>query len=625
MDEVDTRKIQEQKRERETAEVISRHLAHLRLQHEEGTKGYGLIDAKNPNFHGDVRKALEAYEAGLVDLPDEAVVALIEDTLLRNKFDKLRFATGSDGACLAYPRLMNAVENQIDHARSKEEEASAYAVKACMEHATDRDDSSVKFFKKALQRRPKDWRLLNAIAMVYVLMYKEALSLDAFNRAIEVVDEKSFERFDMEFRRGSVLYNLRRFEEAKFVFLKVNIDVERYRDELNLSILARAYFIESEYLLTLIWVQENNTKMIKHQWNSAEAKRKALPPDIHKRINWNSSLFAEEIIKEIHPGFLGNKECSYCRQLCLDPMICSGCKNAQYCNAACQKAHWKAGHKRHCQAAKTTRKTNKKDRKESIEKLEAAMSLPPLDATLDPRDLWAKAKKLSKDPSKALDSVFLFTVALFLDFALMEEDMSAARNAFDSCDTRHPLALALRMIPKMHDTKKRGVIVSCIASNHSLAIDYMKNYSATSDNDHYYAETLDQLDRVQFGFAMCIIFRVRLSIHWLVTSSKFCDNRSPSKLCDDRLELIRDVEKILPSGRWLTIQFEIACSNFDVAATDEAKHWLQIFVDNLTNLEFNEGIKLAKHWKRSRTIALDKWLMIPFMKSETFWNLHLQS
>ena len=623
MDEVDNR----------VAELISRELAHVRFQHEEGNWGYCLVDTQShrksqdekDHFSEYIWTILEAYEHGELYLPDEDVVALIEDRLfcrhkLDHKLEPIRTVTGPDGkpdACLAYPRIMNAVENQIGHGSSHEEEASAYTAKACMKRVTGRDAAAVKFFKKALQRRPNDWRLLYGIACAYTSLEKMSLALDEFNRAIELADEKSFVGFNLMRFRGAVLYELRRFEEAKSVFLKVNIDLERYRGELNLSLLERASFIAIEYSLTLIWIRENNTKMIKHQWNSAEAKRNALPPDIRERINPGLRLIVAEEIKEIHPGFLGDKECSYCCQLCLDPMICSGCKVAQYCNATCQKAHWKAGHKRHCQVAKTTRKTNKKNRNEKIKRLEAVMRLPPLDATLHPRDLWAKAEKLSNNPSKALDSVFLFTVASFLDSNLGDLDMSAARAAVDACDPiNHPLAIALQMMPNMKESLNSNLMGISFLS----AIDHLHSYSATSDDDHYHhhAETLGQLDRFKFGCAMCAIFRARMSIRMNRWGLGPCSEEAIDPLnCigDDRLAMIRNVEKFLPSQRWLTLQFEIACMHYDVGAMDEAKYRLQIFVDNLTNLEQNDG-ELTKHWKKFRKFALCKLEMIQNNYSE---------
>ena len=41
-------------------------------------------------------------------------------------------------------------------------------------------------------------------------------------------------------------------------------------------------------------------------------------------------------------------ECSNCNSISTDTRVCSRCKITQYCNAECQKAHWKSHHKKVC-------------------------------------------------------------------------------------------------------------------------------------------------------------------------------------------------------------------------------------------------------------------------------------
>jgi len=146
---------------------------------------------------------------------------------------------------------------------------------------------------------------------------------------------------------------------------------------------------------------------------------------------------------ELSPDLLSHRECHNCRKLCSDPKRCSSCKAAYYCSRECQVAAWRAGRKNQCKSANVTRKVEKKEKKVADKKLEAVSNLPPLDATLDPYALWAKATKLSKETGKAEDAVFNFTVALFLDFSLDVQDLKPAKAAVDACETGHPLALAL--------------------------------------------------------------------------------------------------------------------------------------------------------------------------------------
>mmetsp|Transcript_2612 Transcript_2612/g.4016 ORF Transcript_2612/g.4016 Transcript_2612/m.4016 type:complete len:175 (+) Transcript_2612:1124-1648(+) len=43
-----------------------------------------------------------------------------------------------------------------------------------------------------------------------------------------------------------------------------------------------------------------------------------------------------------------SRRCSQCRAMLSNPKRCSKCHIAVYCNADCQRAHWKAGHKNEC-------------------------------------------------------------------------------------------------------------------------------------------------------------------------------------------------------------------------------------------------------------------------------------
>jgi len=626
MNEVDKMRAEELKRQRKAAEdvlkdatsdQVSRDLAHLCLNHEEGTKGVGgSISGDHDAFmKQEGMMAVEAYEDGSVDMSDQAVVAYVEDALLRNKWKAIRTVRGFNGktsVVLAYPRLMNAVQNQFGNGRSQEEKASAYAVMACMTRPTDYA-ACLKYFKQAIKLRPKDWRLHNAVSSAYMSLSKISLSLESLNRAAELTGEKSIDRFEVESCRGKVLFNLQRNKEAKAVFVKTLADAKGYGKELNLCPLDHAHLIVTEYMLTSIWLQEHNEKMTKHQWNSAETKRKDLSPDILQRIDWDSRLSTATLIRMVYPSILSHQECHYCHQLCLDPNKCGACKEALYCNRSCQKAHWKAGHKQQCQTAKITRKTKEEEIKKNVQKQKAVANLPPLDASLDPLSLWAKAKKLSKDPSKALDSVFLFALALFLDFGLDGENMEAVTVALKGCDSRHPLALALRMVPKINNKQSNGELLSYMEDNNSSAFKYLDSHNTTPAND--YPKTFEQLDRAQFGCAMCMIFRARMIGRcFKVTSLEQAQSDQFKDAYDVILLLIRDVEIFLPNERWLTLQFEFGYSNFDVGAADEAARWLKKFLDNVASMEKNNGDKLTKHWKKIRKSARTKLQIVPHIQ-----------
>ena len=53
-------------------------------------------------------------------------------------------------------------------------------------------------------------------------------------------------------------------------------------------------------------------------------------------------------------------ECSTFEAVYGDFQICGGCRQAKYCGLACQRAHWRAGHKEECQRASSASAASKK-------------------------------------------------------------------------------------------------------------------------------------------------------------------------------------------------------------------------------------------------------------------------
>jgi hypothetical protein len=98
--------------------------------------------------------------------------------------------------------------------------------------------------------------------------------------------------------------------------------------------------------------------------------------DLRGRLGGGSSssrssikkLSAEEVAAVLgalqHVVIPGQPGCSNPRCCCLEgaseaemkTQVCAGCRGARYCSAACQKAHWKAGHKEVCKAAQAAAK-----------------------------------------------------------------------------------------------------------------------------------------------------------------------------------------------------------------------------------------------------------------------------
>lgn len=324
------------------SDQLARDLAHLRLQDgktEEGTKGYASwVENGSALPSGeDVPQewlTVEAFELGLASLSDEEVVALVEDPLLRNKCKMMKAVKGPDGkpnVPLAYPKLTRAAQSLLRSSSraGPQTVASANAVMACLVRAGDRA-ASLQYFQTAIRIRPGDWRLRNAIASAYMGLDKVSLALEALTQASDLTPEGSFERFDVESCRSKVLFNLGRNNEAKKSLLNIVVNAEKYKGQL--SAMDAGHLVPNEYMLCSIYAMEKNRKMCKHQWDSAEVKRNALPANIRQRLDWDSRQFAQTLMASLDPGLLSHQECHHCRQLSADPKRCSRCKQALYCS-----------------------------------------------------------------------------------------------------------------------------------------------------------------------------------------------------------------------------------------------------------------------------------------------------
>jgi hypothetical protein len=87
-----------------------------------------------------------------------------------------------------------------------------------------------------------------------------------------------------------------------------------------------------------------------------------------KQGKGSSQLSAEEVVAVLgalqHVVIPGQPGCSNPRCCCLEGVNewemktqrCAGCRQTRYCSAACQKAHWRAGHKEVCKAAQAAAK-----------------------------------------------------------------------------------------------------------------------------------------------------------------------------------------------------------------------------------------------------------------------------
>jgi len=108
---------------------------------------------------------------------------------------------------------------------------------------------------------------------------KTASALEALTQAAALTPEGSYERFDVKSCRGKVLFNLGRHDEAKTNFLSVLAAAEKFKDRMSsLDAAHNTRFAPSSQT-------EKNRVMCKRQWDSAEAKRIALPDNVRQRID----------------------------------------------------------------------------------------------------------------------------------------------------------------------------------------------------------------------------------------------------------------------------------------------------------------------------------------------------
>jgi tetratricopeptide (TPR) repeat protein len=609
-------------RERQAAQAIlddrqsdqlSRDLAHLRLQHEEGMKGDGVVTFRDLTDESRYREVpeewltVEAYEAGMIHNTDDEIVSLVEAPLLLNKCKTIRsgfLANGQPSIELAYPRLSQAIENIIGTSREPQTLAKAHAVKACLVRPVDKE-RSISHFKKAIKVRPSDWRLRNAIASSYMSMGNVPLALESLTQAVTMTAEDSFERFEVQSSRGKVLFNLGRFDEAEDCFLSVLKNAEKFKDKI--SPIDFAHLIVVEYQLSIVYIMAKKKAKVEQYWNSAEAKFNALAPEVRSRIDWQSRQYAQVLMRASFPNLLSNLECHHCRQLCSSPKVCSACKVALYCSKECQKAAWKAGHKQNCKQESEDRKETKKEKKVEAKKREATKKLPPFDATSDPYVLWAKAKKCRQP----MDAVFYYTLALFLDFSLDAQDFAPVRAAIAKCTKAdHPLVLALDTLPQVNQLRGPSTLEHADSNRHKALASFLPDSCLESN------ENIDDIDRVFFGIGMCHIFQARMMGRvYAVNSNAQAQDPEVLGAFDDIAKLIDNAAKLfMDNDRWLTLQFELGYSNFDVGATDEAQRWLDTFIENLNKVEKNNGNKLSKHWKKYRKTARQKAQLIPLIR-----------
>jgi hypothetical protein len=159
----------------------------------------------------------------------------------------------------------------------------------------------------------------------------------------------------------------------------------------------------------------------------------------------------------------------------------------------------------------------------------------------------------------------------------------------------------------------RNQTLATCEENRERALAYFKSHLA--DNGTLLggmdsSESLADVNRVEFGVAMCAIFQARVIARcFTVRSAEQAQSPAYKQAFEDAAGLITTAKMNLDPHRWLTFQYELGYSNLDIGAAQEAKTWFETFIQALDTLERTS--KVTKHWKKMRKQAREKLKLVP--------------
>jgi hypothetical protein len=195
-----------------------------------------------------------------------------------------------------------------------------------------------------------------------------------------------------------------------------------------------------------------------------------------------------------------------------------------------------------------------------------------------------------------------------MDFSLDAQDMKLAKKAVEACPSDDTVALALGMLthctknPLEHCEKQRQMAFS-------LDLKSRENPCVPSN-----VESLEQVDRTEFGLAMNVIFQARIMGRcFAVTSTEQANSQIHKDAFNDVTRLISSAKVYLDPRRWLTYQYELGYSHLDIGAAREAKLWLDTFVKTLDTIKQKNG-SLNRHWTGYLNNARQKLAMVPMIE-----------
>ena len=129
---------------------------------------------------------------------------------------------------------------------------------------------------------------------------------------------------------------------------------------------------------------------------------------------------------------------------------------------------------------------------------------------------------------------------------------------------------------------------------------------------------LDDIDRRSFAMGVAQIFCGRW-LNRMYDMARGPDPKKSQKAFEDAAQFISAARLFLDPDQWLTFQYELGYSQFDIMAFDEAKTWLKKYIDNLTKSESTNGT-LSPHWRVYKKAAEQKLALIPMMEEVRMRN-----
>ncbi len=579
-------------------------------------KGYGL----DPIWVETI-ESCERY--GNPALSDSSMVKLAAKVLLLDEDSdgctsvlSVMLPNGTRDTLRSYPKLVKACRKVIDETsilsekskKKKELAADANIVLASLLNLKSVNEGgqteAEMYFKNALLFRPNDWRIHSAMSAMYMKGSKISLSLESISRAMELVKSPKAS-FELLLKKGKLLTQLSRTNEAISCLEKVMVKYELIKEELTDK--DKGHALNAQYALcynySLSHEPNRYDNLLKH-WKQAEAKRSKLSSDTIARLSWDFRDISQMAVAYIKPDVaLSHRECHYCHKVTDDIKKCSACKVAVYCSKECQRKAWKSCHKLECSKMKASRKTEKKEMKKPKE------AAKYIDEFLVPQNLYNKGVKLlvDGDPKEA---AWNFLVSLFMDFSLdIPQNMPSITKCVDQCANNDLVAIVLGMVSN-HDGDVLGKcerVLNTLSDHRVFGKADEKNFGG-----HVIYNTLQEVNRDSFAYGAALVFSAR----W--KSRLFCLTRGVDRATNysafhAAAKQISDAKTFINKDQWLTFQFELGYSQYDIGAMEEGSYWLKLFVNNLNKIKEKNG-NIAPHYQTYKASAEQKLKMIPMMK-----------